>query len=102
MRCSTVETCILTFTAAGRNLSERVVAAVALAADHAGFTLTLAAFAIARSGEGADGVTVTEQAGVAALWAIVVVLKKKRGEMSMYAPYWLLDYITRNNQILLL
>lgn len=101
MRCSTVETCILTFTAAGRNLSERVVAAVALAADHAGFTLTLAAFAIARSGEGADGVTVTEQAGVAVLGAIVVVLKK-RGEMSMYAPYWLLDYITRNNLILLL
>lgn len=67
--------CFLTFAAIRRNLGEGVVAAVALASDHAGLTLTLAAVPVARSGEGADRVAVTQQAGVAAFGTVVVVLE---------------------------
>lgn len=65
---------ILTFTAVSRDLSERVVTAVTLASDHARLTLTLAALSVTRSGEGANRVAVTQQAGVAALGAVMVVL----------------------------
>lgn len=64
----------LTFAAVGRHLGEGVVAAVALAPDDAGFTLTLAALPLARPGEGAHRVAVAQQAGVAALRPVVVVL----------------------------
>lgn len=65
---------ILTFTAVSRDLSKGVVTAVTLASDHAGLTLTLAALSVARSGEGANRVAVAQQAGVAALGAVMVVL----------------------------
>lgn len=65
----------LTFAAIRRNLSEGVVTAVALASDHAGLTRTLAAVQITCSGEGADRVAVTQQAGVAAFGTVVVVLE---------------------------
>lgn len=68
---------VLTFTAVGRNLGEGVVAAVTLASDDAGLTLTLAALSIARPGERADRVAVTQQARIAALGTVVVVLETR-------------------------
>lgn len=71
---------ILTFTAVSRDLSERVVTAVTLASDHAGLALTLAALSVARSGEGANRVAVTQQAGVTALGTVMVVLVTGSGQ----------------------
>lgn len=64
----------LTFATVGGDLSEGVVAAVALASDHAGLALALAAVPVAGSGEGAERVAVAQQAAAAALGAVVVVL----------------------------
>lgn len=64
----------LTFAAVSGDLSEGVVAAVALASDHAGLALALAAVAVTRSGEGAERVAVTQQTALAALGTVVVVL----------------------------
>lgn len=72
---STIIWSILTFTAAWRNLGEGVVAAVTLAPDDSGFTLTLAALSVTHSGERAHWVAVAQQAGVAALRTVVVVLE---------------------------
>lgn len=63
-----------TFTTISGDLGEGVVAAVALAPDHAGLALALAAVAVTRSGEGAERVTVAQQTAVAALGMVVVVL----------------------------
>lgn len=69
-----------TFAAVGRHLSEGIVTAVTLAPDHAGFALTLAAVPFARPGEGAHRVALTQQAGVAALGPVVVVLATRWGQ----------------------
>ena len=68
---------VLTFTAVRRHLSERVVAAITLTSDDASFTLTLAGFSVTSSGERADRVAVTQQAGVTAFKPVVVVLETR-------------------------
>ena len=67
--------CLFTLAAVGRHLSEGVVTPVTLASDDTGLALALAALPIARSGERADGVAVTQQARLTALGPVVVVLE---------------------------
>lgn len=52
---------------------------ITLTPDDARLALTLPALSVAGSGERADGVAVAQQAGVAALGTVVVVLEKKAG-----------------------
>lgn len=81
------ETPAPTFATISRDLGEGVVAAVALAPDHAGLALALAAVAVTRSGEGAERVTVAQQAAVAALGMVVVVLDTS-GEEGLVGGSW--------------
>lgn len=71
----TVTKRILTFASIGGNLGERVVTAVTLASDDAGFTLTLAALSVARPGERAHWVTVAQETRVAAFRAEMIILE---------------------------
>lgn len=71
---------VLTFAAVSGDLGEGVVAAVALASDHAGLALALAAVAVTRSGEGAERVAFAQQTAVAAPGAVVVVLDTNEEE----------------------
>lgn len=64
-----------TFAARVCHLGEGVVARVALAPDHAGPTLALAALRVARSRERTDGVAVTRQAGVRAPGVVMKLLE---------------------------
>lgn len=70
----------LTFATMSGDLRKGVVAAVALAPDHAGLALALAAVPVTRSGEGAERVAITQQTALAALRTVVVVLETNAEE----------------------
>lgn len=84
-----------TFATVGGDLSKGVVAAVALASDHARFALALAVVPVASPGEGAQRVAVAQQAAVAALGTVVVVLEANaEEELSDRASHQPLQHIS--------
>lgn len=70
---------MLTFTAIWRHLSKWVVTAVTLAPNDPWFTLALTALSLTRPREGAHWVTLTQQTRLAALWTVVVILRRGSG-----------------------
>lgn len=67
----------LTLTAGIRDLSKRVVACVALAANNARSALALARLCVARPREGTHRVAVTWETGVGAPWVVVKLLQTR-------------------------
>lgn len=80
--------CVLTFATVSGDLREGVVAAVALPSDHTGLALALAAVPVTRPGEGAQRVAVTQQAAIAALGTVVVVLETNAGVRLTTGNLW--------------
>lgn len=75
-----------TFAAEDRDLGERVVAAVALAANDAGLAAALASVHIARAAVGAMREAVTRQAGVLCRGPVVILLQEPEAEAGRQTP----------------
>lgn len=78
----------LTFTAAGRDLGERVIAAVTLATYDPRLTLTLTAVPVTRTGERAHGVTVAQQTRVTGRRPEVIVLRRETTRYVITTAFW--------------
>lgn len=75
-----------TFAAEDRDLGERVVAAVALAANDAGLAAALASVHVARAAVGAVREAVTRQAGVLCRGPVVILLQEPEAEAGRQTP----------------
>lgn len=71
-----------TFTAIGGDLRKRVVTAITLTPNDTRLARTLAILRVTDSGQRAGRVTVTQEAGGAARWPVVIVLGEKGGHQT--------------------